>query len=82
MWVKRVPGTAWEAWGGVMCIHNNTLTAWQNDRHFADDIFKYIYVEENVYSFTQMSMTFVPNGAINNKLGADQGPVSLRLKMS
>ena len=45
------------------------LTHWgreQNGRHFADDIFKCIFLNENVWIPIEISMRFVPNGPINN----------------
>ena len=47
--------------GGV-----NTLRPRQNGRHFADDIFKCIFLNENVWIPTQISLKFVPQGPINN----------------
>ena len=34
----------------------------QNDRHFADDIFKYIFINENVWISIKISLRFVPKG--------------------
>ena len=48
----------------VMII--NTLRPRQNGRHFADDIFKCIFVNENVWISIKISLNFVPNGPINN----------------
>ena len=44
----------------------NTLRPRQNGRHFADDTFKRIFVNENVTIFIEMSLKFVPKGPINN----------------
>ena len=44
----------------------NTLRPRQNGRLFADDIFKYISVNENVWISIEMSLKFVPKGAISN----------------
>ena len=44
----------------------NTLRPRQNGRHFADDIFKCIFLNENVWIPTKISMKFVPKGPINN----------------
>ena len=38
----------------------------QNDRHFADDTFKYIFLNENVIIWAKMSLKFIPKGPINN----------------
>ena len=44
----------------------NTLSPRQNERHFADDIFKCIFVNENVWIPIKISLKFVPKGPINN----------------
>ena len=38
----------------------------QNRRHFEDDIFKYIFLNENVSILIKISLKFVPKGPINN----------------
>ena len=44
----------------------NTLRPRQNGRHFADDIFKCIFLNENVWILIKISLKFVPKGPINN----------------
>ena len=44
----------------------NTLRPRQNDRHFPDDIFKWIFLNENVWILINISLKFVPKGLINN----------------
>ena len=44
----------------------NTLRPRQNGRHFADDIYKCIFLNENVWIPIKISLKFVPNGPINN----------------
>ena len=44
----------------------NTLRPWQNGRHFADDILKCIFLNENVWIPIKISLKFVPKGPINN----------------
>ena len=44
----------------------NTLKPRQNGRHFADDIFKCIFLNENVWILIEISLKFIPNGPINN----------------
>ena len=44
----------------------NTLRPRQNGRHFADDIFKYIFLSENVWIPIEISLKFVPKGLIDN----------------
>ena len=46
-------------------IDLNTLKPRQNGRHFADDIFKGIFLNENVLIPIKVSLTFVPKGPIN-----------------
>ena len=44
----------------------NTLRPRENGRHFADDIFKCIFVNENLRIPITISLKFVPKGPINN----------------
>ena len=44
----------------------NTLRPRQNGRHFADDTFKRIYLNETFTIAIKISLTFVPKGTINN----------------
>ena len=44
----------------------NTLRPRQKGRHFADDIFKWIFLNENVWISIKISLKFVPQGPINN----------------
>ena len=44
----------------------NTLGPRQNDRHFPDDSFKWIFLNENVWIAIEVSLKFVPKGPINN----------------
>ena len=44
----------------------NTLKPRQNGRHFADNIFKCIFLNENVWIPIKISLIFVPKGPINN----------------
>ena len=53
---KKVPNL----WGSI-----NTLRPRQNGRHFADDIFKCIFLNENVSFPIKISLKFVPKGQIN-----------------
>ena len=46
------------------CI--NPLRPRQNGRHFADDVFKCIFLNENVLILLKISLKFVPKGLINN----------------
>ena len=44
----------------------NTLRPRQNGRHFTDDTFKYIFLNENVIISAKISLKLVPKGPINN----------------
>ena len=44
----------------------NTLRPRQNGRHFADDLFKCIFLNENVRIPIKISLKFIPKGPINN----------------
>ena len=44
----------------------NTMRPRQNGRHFADDTFKRIFMNENVRISINISLKFVPKGLINN----------------
>ena len=44
----------------------NTLKPRQNGRYFPDDTFKRIFLNENVWISTKISLKFVPKGPINN----------------
>ena len=47
-------------------VYFNTLGSRQNGRHFADDIFKCIFLNENVWISIKISLKFVPKVPINN----------------
>ena len=53
----------------------NTLRPRRNEQHFADDIFKRIFFNENVWISIKISLEFVPKGPINNipTLGSGNG---------
>ena len=44
----------------------NSLRPRGNRRHFADDIFKCIFLDENVLISIKISLKFVPKDRINN----------------
>ena len=44
----------------------DTLRPRQNGHHFPDDIFQWIFVNENAWIFIKSSLKFVPTGSINN----------------
>ena len=52
--------------GTYIVIALNTLMRRQNGRHFADDIFKRIFFNENIWIPIKISLNFVPKGSITN----------------
>ena len=50
----------------LTCFGINTSRPRQNGRHFAEDIFKCIFLNENVWIPIKISLGFVPKGPINN----------------
>ena len=44
----------------------NALRPRQHDRHFADDIFRCIFLNENIKILIKISLKFIPKGPINN----------------
>ena len=58
----RTPVTA----SGMIITTVNTLRPRQNGRHFADDIFKCIFLNESVWIPIEISLKLVPKGPINN----------------
>ena len=52
--------------GSGMDLEVNTLRPRQNGRHFADDILKCIFLNENVRIPIEISLKFVPKGPIDN----------------
>ena len=66
---NRNPYTEKTASGGFQIFdicHINTLRLRQNGRHFPDDIFKCIFLNENVWISIKISLRIVPKGPINN----------------
>ena len=61
--------TVWLGHCCVLCLlllQINTMRPTQNGRHFPDDIFKCIFLNENVWIFVKISLKFVPKRPINN----------------
>ena len=54
----------WPSW--IFKLLVNTLRPRQDGRHFPDDIFKCIFLYENVWISIKISLKFVPKGPINN----------------
>ena len=53
-------------WVMIMIGSVYTLRPRQNGRHFPEDIFKWIFLDENVWTSINISLKFVPRGPINN----------------
>ena len=56
----------YHAYWGDTCLLFNTLRPRQNGRRFADDIFRCIFLNENVWIPIKISLKFVPRGPISN----------------
>ena len=52
--------------GACLLFAINTLRPRQNGRHFAEDIFKFIFLNENLWISLRVSLEFVPKVPINN----------------
>ena len=50
----------------ICIVYINTLRPRQNGRHFAEDILKCIFLNENVWILIEISLKFVPKGPIKN----------------
>ena len=57
---------------GCLLYIFNTLRLRQNGRHFADNTFKRIFLNENVRISIKISLTFVTKGPINDNLALVQ----------
>ena len=61
------PGNLWSCRPcGLHLVKLNTLRPRQNGRHFADDTFKPIFLNETIRILIKISLKFVPKGLINN----------------
>ena len=56
----------WDWYHDVANIVINTLRPRQHGRHFPDDIFKYIFLNDNVWILITISLKLVPKGPIND----------------
>ena len=59
LYMRRFPGV-------MLGSAFNTLRPRQNELHFAGDIFKCIFLNENVWIPVKISLKYVPKGPINN----------------
>ena len=67
--IQRAYDEGWQdikAQSGLPFLDNNTLRPRQNGRHLADDIFKCIFLNENIRISIKISLKIVPKGPINN----------------
>ena len=64
---KMVPTNPTGSWTIKYINILNTLRPRQNGRHFADDIFKCIFLNENVWIPIEISLKFVPKGHYLNQ---------------
>ena len=55
-----------------LCVHFNASPSGQNGRHFTDDIFKCVFLNEKFCILIQISQKFVPKSPIDNKWALDQ----------
>ena len=62
-------------WGPLLTWVNSTSPPGQNGRHFADNIFGWIFVNEKFCILIKISLKFVPKGSIDNNpaFGLDNG---------
>ena len=60
---------AWTKWPPFCTGHFNPPPFGQNGHHFADDIFKLIFLNENLRILMKISLTFVPKGALDDDPG-------------
>ena len=76
LFIRKIPSERWGTYDMTISnvntytnrqlSHFNILRPRQNGRHFADDTFKYIFLNENVWNPIKISLKFVPKGPINN----------------
>ena len=68
---KSVPWLAWPGDAGSQGINTNhgvnSSLPGENGRHFADNIFKCIFMKDMFNVLIQISLKFVPLGPIDNK---------------
>ena len=62
MWTRHQEGLVAFNWGQ---FHINTLRPTQNGRHFPDDIFNCIFLNENIWILIKISLRFVSEDRIN-----------------
>ena len=68
-WPRSVASLGHNELRARLCLSQywlNTLRPRQNGRHFPDDLFKCIFLNENVWISIKNSLKFVPKGPIDN----------------
>ena len=60
------PGDVYAPVNSVIIDSVNTLRPRQHGRHLADDMFRCIFFNENVWNLLKISLMFVPKGRMNN----------------
>ena len=65
--ITQSPDTDVGLQGPLLPTWTNSSSPEQNGRHFADDMFKRIFLNENVRIAIKISLTIVPRGPIENK---------------
>ena len=68
LWCHRCSTLVQVVWQhqAMTWTNGNTLRLRQNGRHFTDDTFKRIFLNENVRILFKISLKFVPEGPVNN----------------
>ena len=66
--IEILPNGLWSIHSQCYIVKHllNTLRPRQNGRHYTDDTFKCIFLNENVRISIEISLKFVPKGPINN----------------
>ena len=64
--VSKMTGYQGTRASSLTTLFINTLRPRQNDRHFPDDIFKWIFLNKNVWISIKISLKIVPKGPIDN----------------
>ena len=65
-WRRKVPRHSVTCRSSYNHLHIKHIEPKQNGRHFADDMLKCIFLNENVWIPNNISLKFVPEGPINN----------------
>ena len=66
--IERLLPGEWLPAQMVIFVRLLTHLPWTIDRHFAEDIFSCIFVNEKFWIVIKISLNFVPNGPIDNNL--------------